>query len=311
MVEVEASAWPGIASGSASLLQGLRRRRARFATGIAMTTPVDITSTAAGGSPQTSTEAELTFEREGLVGVLTLNRPQRRNALSEGLVAALNAWIETLRSDSATRVLVLRSAGAVFCSGHDLGEMTGRGPEEYAALFENCSRMMWGLRSLPQPVIALVQGFATGAGCQLVSACDLALASPAASFATPGVKLGLFCSTPMVPLVRSIPPKFAMEMLLTGNPVTAERAAEIGLVNRVVPADTLVEEGMNLARHIASASGLTLAIGKRAFYSQGPLDERRAYDEAARTMTDNALTRDAQEGMTAFLQKRAPEWRGE
>ncbi len=184
--------------------------------------------------------------------------------------------------------------------------MTGRSAEDYAALFENCSRMMFGLRSLPQPVIALVQGFATGAGCQLVSACDLALAAPEAAFATPGVKLGLFCSTPMVPLVRSIPPKFAMEMLLTGQPVAAERAAEIGLVNRVVPADKLVAEGMELARRIAAASGLTLAIGKRAFYQQGPLDERRAYEDASRTMTENALTRDAQEGMTAFLQKRAP-----
>jgi enoyl-CoA hydratase/carnithine racemase len=276
-----------------------------------MTSPTPVAATPTSESPATENPDELLFERDGLVGVLTLNRPARRNALSEGLIAALNRRIEELRGDSSTRVLVLRSAGHVFCSGHDLGEMTGRGADEYAALFENCSRMMWGLRTLPQPVIALVQGFATGAGCQLVSACDLALASPAASFATPGVKLGLFCSTPMVPLVRSIPPKFAMEMLLTGQPVTAERAAEIGLVNRVVPAESLLEEGMELARRIASASGLTLAIGKRAFYSQGPLDERQAYDDAARTMTDNALTRDAQEGMTAFLQKRAPEWRGE
>jgi enoyl-CoA hydratase/carnithine racemase len=137
------------------------------------------------------------------------------------------------------------------------------------------------------------------------------LAAPEAAFATPGVKLGLFCSTPMVPLIRSIPPKFAMEMLLTGQPVGAERAAEIGLVNRVVPADALFAEGMELAKRVASASGLTLAIGKRAFYQQAPLDERRAYEDAARTMTENALTRDAQEGMTAFLQKRAPEWRGE
>lgn len=262
-------------------------------------------------NPPNAIADELLFERDGLVGVLTINRPARRNALSEALVAALNQRIEALRDDATTRVIVLRSAGRVFCSGHDLGEMTGRSAEEYAALFENCSRMMYGLRSLPQPVIALVQGFATGAGCQLVSACDLALAAPEAAFATPGVKLGLFCSTPMVPLIRSIPPKFAMEMLLTGQPVGAERAAEIGLVNRVVPADALFAEGMELAKRVASASGLTLAIGKRAFYQQAPLDERRAYEDAARTMTENALTRDAQEGMTAFLQKRAPEWRGE
>jgi enoyl-CoA hydratase/carnithine racemase len=259
---------------------------------------------------------DLVIERE-VVGpgcaivTLVLNRPQRRNALSEGLVAALNEALESLRGDREARVVILRAEGGVFCSGHDLAEMTGRSAEEYDRLFANCSQFMLGLRQLPQPVIACVQGVATGAGCQLVAACDLVVAANEAMFYTPGVKLGLFCTTPLVPLVRSIPPKIAMEMLLTGEGLTATRAYEVGLVNRVVPADELRNTALDLAKKIASASPLTLSIGKRAFYSQPALDESQAYESAARTMSENAVCHDAQEGMTAFKEKRVPQWRGE
>lgn len=256
-------------------------------------------------------EPPLLVTFDGAIATLTLNRPTRRNALSEQLVADLNAALETLRTRRDVRVVILQSAGAVFCSGHDLAEMTDRTPEEYDAMFENCSRFMLGLRQLHQPVIGVVQGVATGAGCQLAAACDLVVASTAAAFYTPGVKLGLFCTTPMVPLVRSIPPKIAMEMLLTGSPLSAERAWQVGLVNRLVAPEQVREAGLELARTIASASPLTLSIGKRAFYSQPFLDESLAYPDAARTMSANALKQDAQEGMSAFREKRVPQWTGE
>ncbi|HEY0980613.1 MAG TPA: enoyl-CoA hydratase [Schlesneria sp.] len=253
----------------------------------------------------------LLVETQSGVTRLTLNRPERRNALSEAMLTELGQALTQIASDPQTRVVVLAAAGPVFCSGHDLGEMVGRSESEYGALFARCSSVMQQIRRLPQPVIARVQGLATAAGCQLVAACDLAVAAAEAKFATPGVKIGLFCSTPMVPLVRAVPAKVAMEMLLTGIPISADRALEVGLVNRVVPAaelDTTVKE---LTDAIVASSPMTLQLGKRAFYDQLNLDESTAYDRATNIMTDNALKHDAQEGISAFLQKRVPQWKGE
>jgi enoyl-CoA hydratase/carnithine racemase len=205
---------------------------------------------------------------------------------------------------------VLGAAGSVFSSGHDLAEMTGRSESEYRAVFERCSNMMKTLHEIPQPVIARVQGLATAAGCQLVAACDLAVASTEAKFATPGVKIGLFCTTPMVPLVRNIPAKAAMEMLLTGWPITAERAYQLGLVNRVVPPDQLDAAVQEYVDVMLAVSGETIRLGKQAFYAQRTLTETDAYLHAVDVMTDNALHYDAQEGISAFLQKRPPQWKG-
>lgn len=242
---------------------------------------------------------------------ITLNRPERRNALSEQLLTDLGAALDAAAADRSVRVIVLAAAGPVFSSGHDLGEMTGRTEDEYRSLFARCSQVMQRLRTVPQPVIARVQGLATAAGCQLVAACDLAVASTDAKFATPGVKIGLFCTTPMVPLVRSIPAKVAMEMLLTGQPLSAERALQVGLVNRVVAADQLDAEIQQMTDAICASSPLTLKIGKQAFYDQTNLDEAEAYLRAVAVMTDNACRHDAQEGITAFLQKRPAQWTGE
>ena len=250
-------------------------------------------------------------ETDSGVTKVTLNRPDRRNALSEAMLTELGSVLERLAGDAETRVVVLAAAGPVFCSGHDLGEMVGRSESDYHALFARCSRVMQQLRQLPQPVIVRVQGLATAAGCQLVAACDLAVAATEARFATPGVKIGLFCSTPMVPLVRAIAPKVALEMLMTGIPLTAERALSVGLINRVVPADQLDATIKELTDAIVASSPLTIRLGKRAFYDQLNLDEPTAYDRATRVMTDNALRRDAQEGISAFLGKRPPQWTGE
>ncbi len=245
------------------------------------------------------------------VTTVTLNRPERRNALSEAMLTELGAVLNRLASDTATRVIVLAAAGPVFCSGHDLGEMVGRSEADYQTLFARCSSVMQQLRQLPQPVIARVQGLATAAGCQLVAACDLAVAATEALFATPGVKIGLFCSTPMVPLVRAVSSKVAMEMLLTGTPITAERALSVGLINRVVPSDQLDAAIQEFTDAIVASSPLTLRLGKRAFYDQLSLDESTAYDRATLVMTDNAIKHDAQEGISAFLKKRPPTWTGE
>jgi len=249
-------------------------------------------------------------EHKSSVLRITLNRPERRNALSEQLLAELDGLLERTANDASVRVVVLASAGPIFSSGHDLSEMAGRSEAEYRALFERCSRVMQRLRMLPQPVIARVQGLATAAGCQLVAACDLAVASTEARFATPGVKIGLFCTTPMVPLVRNIPAKVAMEMLLTGQPISAERALQAGLVNRVVQPDQLDAAVQELVDAIVVSSPLVLRIGKAAFYDQYALDEPEAYRRATAVITDNALKCDAQEGITAFLQKRPPQWSG-
>ena len=247
----------------------------------------------------------LLIESESGVVRLTLNRPERRNALSEAMLSELGAALERIAADPTARAVVLAAAGAVFCSGHDLSEMVGRSQAEYAALFARCSRVMQQIRRLPQPVIARVQGMATAAGCQLVATCDMAVAADEARFATPGVKIGLFCTTPMVPLVRAIPAKVAMEMLLTGIPITAERALSAGLVNRVVPADQLDAAVRELTGAILASSPAVIAKGKQAFYDQLALDENAAYDKAMCLMTEAAAQYEAQEGISAFLEKRA------
>jgi enoyl-CoA hydratase/carnithine racemase len=250
-------------------------------------------------------------ESAGGVVRLTLNRPEKRNAMSRELLGELETALARLATDTAARVVVLGARGPAFCAGHDLSEMQGCSEAEYHDLFALCSRVMQQFRRLPQPVIARVQGLATAAGCQLVAACDLAVAADGAAFATPGVKIGLFCTTPMVPLVRAIPAKPALEMLLTGKPISAARARELGLVNRVVPAAELDAAVGEYVDAILAASPLTVRLGKAAFYDQLALDEATAYARATAVMTDNALRRDAQEGMQAFVQKRRPAWTGE
>lgn len=251
----------------------------------------------------------LLVESQAGVVRLTLNRPERRNALSESMLTELGLAFDRIAGDRSARVVVLAAAGPVFCSGHDLGEMTGRAEGDYQALFSRCSGVMQQIRKLPQPVIARVQGLATAAGCQLVASCDLAVAVPEARFATPGVKIGLFCTTPMVPLVRAIPPRVAMEMLLTGLPISAERALAVGLINRIAPADQLDGSIQELTDAIVASSATTLELGKRAFYDQLALDEPTAYERATCLMTGNAMQHDAQEGIAAFLQKRPPQWK--
>lgn len=253
--------------------------------------------------------SSLLIETAGGVARVTLNRPQRRNALSESLVAELHAELERLGNDRSVRVIVLAAAGPVFSSGHDLGEMAGRSEAEYRTVFARCSAMMQMIHRVPQPVIARVQGLATAAGCQLVAACDLAVASTEAKFATPGVKIGLFCTTPMVPLVRNIPAKPAMEMLLTGWPISADRAYQLGLVNQVVPPDELDAAIQKYVDVILASSGETIRFGKQAFYAQRTMPEADAYDDAVDVMTANAIDDDAQEGISAFLQKRPATWR--
>jgi enoyl-CoA hydratase/carnithine racemase len=241
---------------------------------------------------------------------LTLNRPERRNALSHELLTELERALAKIAVDATARVVVLGSAGPVFCSGHDLAEMAGRTEDVYLELFGLCTRVMLGLRQLPQPVIARVQGVATAAGCQLVASCDLAVAAEEATFATPGVKIGLFCTTPMVPLVRAVPAKASMEMLLTAAPITARRAYELGLVNRVVPAGDLDATITEITDTIIAMSPLVVRTGKKAFYEIEGLDEPAAYEKAVPIMAENALFGDAQEGMSAFLHKRPPRWSG-
>lgn len=254
-------------------------------------------------------ELEVRIE-EGVVS-LTLNRPEMRNALSRSLLGRLEDALMAIEADPNARVVVLGARGPVFCAGHDLSEMTNRSEAEYHDLFAACTRVMLLIRRLPQPVIARVQGMATAAGCQLVAACDLAVAVEEARFATPGVKIGLFCTTPMVPLVRAIPDKAAMEMLLTGAAISAERAHHLGLVNRVVPATALDATIRELTGTILAMSPLAIQLGKRAFYELRDLDEPAAYARAVEVMTDNALRHDAQEGFAAFLQKSKPVWTGD
>lgn len=242
---------------------------------------------------------------------LTLNRPQAYNSLSSDLMRALQRHLDTIKANLGIRVVIIAGSGPGFCAGHDLKEMRADNRRErFEALFRQCSTLMQSIVALPQPVIAQVHGIATAAGCQLVASCDLAVAADTARFATPGVNLGLFCSTPMVALSRNVSRKHAMEMLLTGEMIPAARAAEMGLVNRVVAADALDEAAMAFARRIAAKSTLTMKIGKEAFYRQLELPLSQAYDHASRVMTENMLARDAAEGIDAFLQKREPQWEG-
>ena len=242
------------------------------------------------------------------IAVLTLNNPQKRNALSSAVLLTLKSHLERIEGDPEVRVVVLRSEGPVFSSGHDLGEMVDGDEETYTGIFADCTEVMEAIRLLPKPVIAQVQGLATAAGCQLVATCDLAVASEAATFATPGVQIGLFCTTPGVAVSRAVMPKKAMEMLLTGTPIPAHKAVEFGLVNRVVPPDQLESSVMELARQISSSSSQTLAMGKPAFYQQLDMDRPAAYGFAQRVMVQNLLAEDAQEGINAFLEKREPKW---
>ena len=245
------------------------------------------------------------------IAVLTLNRPAARNALTMDLMAELVATLGEIATDASIRVVIIAGAGPAFCSGHDLKELRSRPDREsYQAVFHQCSALMQAIVRLPKPVIARVHGVATAAGCQLAASCDLVVASEDARFATPGVIIGLFCSTPMVALSRAVPSKPAMEMLLTGDMVSAARAHEIGLVNRVVPAAKLDDEVMALARQIAAKSPLTLRIGKEAFYRQAEMSLADAYAYASEVMTQNMMAADAAEGIDAFLEKRPPHWRG-
>ena len=260
--------------------------------------------------PRMTTDAPVLLEEYDRGGLrLTLNRPDARNALSAALMSALLEALSRAATDPLARVVVIAGAGPAFCAGHDLREMRAdQRRETYERLFAQCSELMLAIVRLPKPVIAEVHGVATAAGCQLVATCDLAVAAEDARFATPGVNIGLFCSTPMVALTRAIGRKGAMEMLLTGKLIDAETARAIGLVNRVVPREGLRDAVDGLARDIAGKSALTVKIGKEAFYRQAELDLAAAYRYAAEVMTTNMLARDAGEGIDAFLAKRAPIW---
>lgn len=250
------------------------------------------------------------------VAVVRLNRPSARNSLSLNVLKSLTATFAQLGVDDDVKAIVLAANGPAFCAGHDLKELTAAradadgGKQFYAETMSACSELMQGMVACPKPIIAAVHAMATAAGCQLVATCDLAVAAEAAKFCTPGVNIGLFCSTPMVALARNVPRKRAMEMLLLGELISAEEAAQYGLVNRVVPADKVMEQALEFASRIAAKSSATVAVGKEAFYRQieAPLSE--AYDYAANVMVENMLFQDAEEGIGAFLEKRKPEWKG-
>jgi enoyl-CoA hydratase/carnithine racemase len=252
----------------------------------------------------------ITLNMEGGTAVVTLNRPARRNALALDMMQELIQCFDALAVNREARAVIVAAAGNVFCSGHDLGEMVGKNINEYRHLFDVCTVLMTRIQSLPQPVIAEVQGMATAAGCQLVATCDLAIASEKASFATPGVRIGLFCTTPMVALSRAVGRKRALQMLLTGEVVDASRAADWGLVNFVVPAESLAAETRKLAERISGASPLTIGLGKQAYYTQIDLDQPKAYAYAKEVMSMNSLALDAREGISAFLEKRPACWVG-
>jgi len=252
----------------------------------------------------------ISVDREGPIAFVTMERPERRNALSLELLAALLESLRAIGADRELRVAVVRASGPAFSAGHDLSEMIGRDDAFFQQLFSTCAEVMETIQSIPQPVIAEVQGIATAAGCQLVASCDLAVASAEARFATPGVKIGLFCTTPMVALTRAIGPKKAMEMLLTGEPISAAEALAAGLVNRVVPAAELRAATRALADRIVASSPFVVGLGKKAFYRQLQMPRGEAYAYASEVMCANAAAEDAQEGMSAFLEKRAPAWRG-
>ncbi len=257
---------------------------------------------------------DLPRKDSGKIAILTLNRPAARNSLSEALLLALSESFGAIAKDRSIRAVVLAANGPVFCAGHDLKELTSRrsdadgGRAYFHHIMTTCSAMMQSIVALPQPVIAAVQGVATAAGCQLVATCDLAVASTAAKFATPGVDIGLFCSTPMVALSRNVTRKHAMHMLLTGEPISADEAQRAGLVNRVTEPGRERDEALALAEKIAAKSSHVVKIGKKAFYEQVQMPLSEAYDYAARVMTENMMARDANEGICAFIEKRTPRW---
>jgi len=275
---------------------------------------VDISMTSQTARAATPPSPVLLRETLGSVAVLTLNRPAARNSLSEGLIAELDAALREIHDDAKVRAVVIAANGPAFSAGHDMKELTARrsdadrGRGYFAEIMTACSAMMQAIVHLPKPVVAAVQGVATAAGCQLVASCDLAVASEAASFATPGVDIGLFCSTPMVALSRNIPRKQAMEMLLTGEAISAATARDFGLVNRVVAAGTERDAAIELAQKVALKSAYTVKLGKAAFYAQAEMSLAGAYRYAAEVMTENMMARDAEEGIGAFIEKREPKW---
>ena len=255
--------------------------------------------------------------RDGPVATITLNRPKAMNALSLGMIAALTKEIDNVSNDRGIHSVILAANGKAFCAGHDLKELTARRSDDdrgrafYQETMRVCATMMQSIVNSPKPFIAAVHGIATAAGCQLVATCDLAVASTAAQFATPGVNIGLFCSTPMIALSRNVSRKQAMEMLLLGDMLPADAARDYGLVNRVVAPDQMMDEAMSMALQIADKSPLTVAIGKEAFYHQLEQPLVEAYEYAAGVMVKNMLARDAEEGIGAFIEKREPKWTGE
>ncbi|MBN9051903.1 MAG: enoyl-CoA hydratase [Rhizobiales bacterium] len=256
----------------------------------------------------------LLMQRSDNIAVLTLNQPERRNALSEAMLAALSNALTAIAADKSVRAIILAANGPAFCAGHDLKELTARRSDEdggrayFATIMTACSAMMQQIVAMPQPVIAVVHGVATAAGCQLVASCDLAVASSAAKFATPGVDIGLFCSTPMVALSRNVSRKHAMAMLLTGDMVSADEAQRIGLVNAVAAPGAEMDAALALARKIAAKSSYTVKIGKEAFYRQAEMSLAAAYRYASEVMVENMMARDAEEGICAFIDKRTPTW---
>lgn len=256
------------------------------------------------------TYEHIVFEVEDELARITMNRPEKRNALSLAHMQELISCLKSVGESREARVVVLAGNGPAFCAGHDLSEMVGRDPDTYRRIFDVCCRLMETIQTIPQPVIAQVHGVATAAGCQLAATCDLVVASEEARFATPGVRIGLFCSTPMVALSRAVGQKKSMEMLLTGDFVSAQEAERQGLVNRVVPAKELESETRSLAERISEASPLVVGVGKQAFYRQLEMPTEQAYAYTKEVMSFNATFADAQEGMSAFLEKRKPEWKG-
>jgi enoyl-CoA hydratase/carnithine racemase len=253
--------------------------------------------------------SEILLSSQGAIGFITLNNPAKINALSRKMIDEMVDALGRVAADEAIKVLIIRAAGKHFCAGHDLKEMVGKGSRDYKDIFDLCNRMMLLLHEIPQPVIAQVQGIATAAGCQLVAWSDLAVAEEGARFATPGVKIGLFCTTPMTAITRAIGRKAAMEMLLTGRYVSAHEARQLGLVNRVVPLDTLAAEAEQLAAQIAEASRFVLSIGKQGFYAQVDQPDDKAMHFAKHTMAMNLAAEDAQSGIQAFLEKKSPVWK--
>ena len=254
---------------------------------------------------------QVLFEKKGSIGIITLNSPKQRNALSLDLMNEMQKILNKLKTDKDVKVIIIKGNGPAFSTGHNMKELVGDDFDlaYFKKIFSVCSEMMQTLHKLPQPVIVQVHGIAMAAGCQLVAACDLAIADSKTKFSTPGVKIGLFCSTPMVPLSRLIGRRNALDMLLTGRLVSAKEAKEFGLVNKVVPPDKLEKETEKLAKEIAKYSRHTLELGKKAFYKQIDMDEKSAYNFAIEVISKNCLDYDAQEGMKAFLEKRKPKWK--